>query len=368
MLTALPTSRLQESAPCIQALGRKPNKIMLLGEAPGEQEEKLGIPFVGKAGQELDRMLSEAKIPTGSVYKTNVFWTRPKDNDLKSIFLPQADWKKSFPDTLPTTPLFRLENRNYFLPPAFQAEVDRLHREIEECNPNLIIALGNTALWSLTGRQNISSLRGTVLASSTLSVSRKLLPTYHPAAVLRQWDLRTIVVADLMKAKRQAEFSEIRRPQRLVTVNPSLADLEEFVHRLPSAKALAVDIETRNGQITEIGFAPSPSSALVVPFIHSYNKHYWSQEDEVSALRLCKAILQHPIPKIFQNGLYDIQYIWRTWRFAPRNCLHDTMIRHHSLFPELQKGLGFLGSLYTEEPAWKFMRHSKETEGKRDDE
>lgn len=355
-------------SPCIKPLGRTPNTILLLGEAPGEQEEKLGIPFVGKAGQELDRMLQEAGLSTGAVYKTNVFHTRPRNNDLKSIFLPTQEFKKSFPDSPVTSP-FRMENRVFHLPPSFQSELNRLHEEIETCNPNIIIALGNTALWSLTGRQNISSLRGTVLASSTLSAPRKLLPTYHPAAVLRQWDLRTIVVADLMKAKRQALFPEIKRPRRLVTVNPNLLDLENFLSQLATTATLAVDIETRNGQITEIGFAPSETSALVVPFIHSYNRHYWpSPAAEATALRYCKAILQHPVAKVFQNGLYDLQYIWRTWHFTPNNCLHDTMIKHHSLYPELQKGLGFLGSLYTEEPAWKFMRHSSQTEGKRDDE
>jgi hypothetical protein len=132
---------------------------------------------------------------------------------------------------------------------------------------------------------------------------------------------------------------------------------------------LAVDVETRNGQITEIGFARSSSEALVVPFIKGHNTHYWPTPGcEATALRYVKGILQSPIPKIFQNGLYDIQYIWRTWKFPPRNCAEDTMLKHHSLFPEMQKGLGFLGSIYTEEPAWKFMRKGKETEGKADDE
>jgi len=366
--------RLSNPNPCIQGLGRKPNKILLLGEAPGETEQRLGIPFCGSSGKELDRMLAEAGIPTGEVYKTNVFWTRPLNNDLKSIFIPSLEWKATYGST--TSPgtsgiSYRIENKVHLLPPAFQTELTRLYEEIEQCNPNLIVALGNTALWSLTGRQNISSVRGTVLPSSTLSKQRKLLPTYHPAAVQRQWDLRAITIADLVKAKRQAEFPEIRRPQRFVLCSPTLSDLETWFSSLMEQRpsALAVDVETRNGQITEIGFASSPSSALVVPFIKNYQTHYWpTAEEETKALAIVEAILQSDIPKVFQNGLYDLQYIWRTWRFTPRACVHDTMIKHHSLFPEVQKGLGFLGSLYTDEPAWKFMRREKQTEGKRDDE
>src|SRR5215207_4390336 len=245
-------NRLLEPNPCIQGLGRKPNKILILGEAPGEAEQRLGIPFCGAAGKELDRMLSEAGIPTGEVYNTNVFWTRPLNNDLKSIFLPQVEWKSQFGTTnaCPGAAL-RIDNKIYLLPPAFQTELERLYEEILSCNPNLIIALGNTALWSLTGRQNISSVRGTVLQSVLLSEPRKLLPTYHPAAVLRQWDLRTITIADLAKAKRQSEFPEVRRPRRFVLCNPTIQDLETWYASLMVKKcsALAVDVETKNGQI-----------------------------------------------------------------------------------------------------------------------
>jgi hypothetical protein len=138
---------------------------------------------------------------------------------------------------------------------------------------------------------------------------------------------------------------------------------------LRECAVLSVDVETRRQQITEIAFSPSPREALVVPFIKGFKDHYWqSPADEAQALRLCRAILQSPIPKLFQNGLYDIQRIWRQWRFPPTNCLHDTMLRHHSELPELQKGLGFLGSIYCDEPAWKLMRKNKDTQEKRDDE
>lgn len=370
MLMAPVISRLLESRPCIQAIGPKPNKLMILGEAPGAEEEKFGIPFVGSAGKELDRMCREIDFPLASAYKTNVFWTRPINNKLETIFLPQADWKAQNSSLVPSLP-FRIDNKTHYLPPAFQSELTRLREEIEAVNPNLIIALGATALWSLTGRQNISSVRGTVLQSSvsSTSIGRKVLPTFHPAAVLRQWDLRTIVQADLLKAKRQMEFPEVRRPARQILTDPTLQDLRAASFAFQQANILAVDVETRLGQITEIGFASSPQFAVVVPFIKGFNENYWkTAAEEIEALRIVKAILQSPVPKVFQNGLYDIQYIWRSWRFPPRNCAHDTMLKHHALFPELQKGLGFMGSIYTEEPAWKLMRLKKETEGKSDDE
>jgi uracil-DNA glycosylase len=356
--------------PCIKPRGAKPAKIMILGEAPGQTEETLGIPFVGASGQELDRMIREAGLPPGDLFWTNVFHSRPPNNHLPAFFVEQKKWPKG---TLSIAPTIRLENKVHYLHPTMEPEWHRLEAEIAEVKPNLILALGNTALWRCAGTGGIASLRGTCLLSSTISHRpTKVLPTYHPAAVLRQWDLRPIVISDLMKAKIQGEFPEIRRPARSILVNPTLADVNDFALNLcrdGKCQLLSVDVETRREQITEIAFAPSPSEALVIPFIRGFKDHYWeSPADEVEALRLVKLILQSPIPKLFQNGLYDIQRIWRQWRFAPTNCLHDTMLRHHSELPELQKGLGFLGSIYTEEPAWKLMRRNKDTSQKRDDE
>ena len=74
------------------------------------------------------------------------------------------------------------------------------------CNldPNLIICLGNCSLWALAGRTGITKLRGTTLLATHTAADFKLLPTYHPSAILRQWDNRPTVIADLMKAKRES--------------------------------------------------------------------------------------------------------------------------------------------------------------------
>ncbi len=64
------------------------------------------------------------------------------------------------------------------------------------------------------------------------------------------------------------------------------------------------------------------------------------------------------MPKVFQNGMYDMQYLW-SMGLTVVNPRHDTMLLHHSLVPEMLKGLGFLGSIYTSEPAWKLMRHDE---------
>ena len=59
--------------------------------------------------------------------------------------------------------------------------------------------------------------------------------------------------------------------------------------------------------------------------------------------------------KIFQNGLFDLQYLAK-YKLRIVNISDDTMLLHHALYPELPKGLGFLGAAYTNEAPWKLMR------------
>jgi uracil-DNA glycosylase len=201
----------------------------------------------------------------------------------------------------------------------------------------------------------------------------KFLPTYHPAAIFRAWHWRPIVLADLLKAHRERHSGAICRPRRGLLVSPSVRDVEEWTRRAlkgenaaygwssrPPARLLAPDIETLKGQIRCIGFARSREDVLVVPFIARLSGgSYWpSEQEELRAWQCVRALLESEIPKVFQNGLFDLQYLAPFAR--PVNCLHDTMLLHHALFPEMQKGLGFLGSVYTNEHAWKLLRRHGE--------
>ena len=174
-----------------------------------------------------------------------------------------------------------------------------------------------------------------------------------------------------MKAKRESAFAEIRRPARQVLINPSLEEIREWINQTleQAPRVLSVDLETAAGQITCIGFGRSRMSAMVVPFWNpaSPQGSYWpSPAAELEAWRLVELLLQSKIPKLFQNGMYDLQYITKMG-LKVSACLEDSMLLHHSLFPEMKKGLGFLGSVYTNEPAWKLMRVEKADTEKKDE-
>lgn len=345
-------------------------------------------PFVGAAGRELFDILGQAFsevepelharvvqdfrygpawiasrqpwLEAAGIAMTNVLALRPPDNKIDHLCGSKlAVGGKSY--TLPALA------QGKYLRPEFLPEIDRLVTEIETLRPNLIVAMGNTALWALTGARNIAKTRGAIQSCRW----GKLLPTYHPAAVLYQWAWRPILVVDLLKAARECQFPEVVRPSRQIQINPTPMQMVEWRDRLLHDRpaVISCDIETMGGQIKCVGVARSPSDAMVVPFIDldRPDGSYWPTiEAELFAWEIIDSILGSGIPIVGQNFLYDLQYLMPA--VVPvRNVLHDTMLRHHSMFPELPKGLDFLGSVYTNEVSWKLMRLNKADTVKRDE-
>jgi hypothetical protein len=290
------------------------------------------------------------------VYRTNVFAQHPPRNDLEHFCGPKAEGILGYPALI----------KSKYVRRDYQVELDRLGDELMERNPNLVICLGNTALWALAGRVGITKLRGTTLYSTHVAEGFKLLPTYHPAAVMRQYEVRPTVIADFMKAAREAQFPEIRRPEREIWIEPSLEDIERFIElHITGCRLLSVDIETSGSRITCIGFAPSERHAIVVPFDDERAKdgNYWrTATDEHKCWILIHSILLDPrIPKLFQNGAYDIAFLWRAYGIRTLGATHDTMLLSHAQQPEALKGLGYLGSIYSDEGSWKGMRKKVKT-------
>jgi uracil-DNA glycosylase len=336
-------------------------EIMLIGEAWGEHEARQRTAFVGPTGYLLNSMLTEVGIRRADCYLTNVFNLKPHMNKIDFLCGPKEE---SFPGYPPLDHL-REAKRGKYIRREFKSELTRLGAEVQDIKPNVIVCLGNTAMWAMLGKTSIGALRGAVQMSSHTKAGFKVLPTYHPAAIMRQWSLRPLVVLDLMKALRQSQYPDIRRPKRKIWIDPTLEDIYEFDRRyIQPCERLAVDIETAGHLITCIGFAPAPDVALVIPFLdpRRTGRNYW--DDPVTyheAVNLVGTILSRPTPKTFQNGLYDITFIYRAWGIKVRAAEDDTMLLHHALQPESLKGLGFLGSVYTDEAAWKQMRKRKST-------
>lgn len=332
--------------------------LLLIGEAWGEHEARKGRPFVGPAGEMLNAFLAAHGIDRyKECYLTNVFNFQPQFNKIESLCGRKEDG-------IPGWPSLR---KGLYVRREFADEIARLHQECRNINPNLIVPLGNTACWAMFhASPSIKKWRGAPMMTTT---GHKALPTYHPSAILRNFSLRPIVFSDFAKIRRESAFPEIRRPEREFWLHPTLEDLHDFDTQIRSAKKLSVDIETKDRQITCIGFAPRHDLALVIPFYARSRKdgNYWpTLGEEMEAWSWVRKWCTSPIPKIGQNILYDARYLWQIYGIPLMNIEGDTMLIHHALQPELEKNLGFLGTMHTEEPSWKFMRKDIKTLKKED--
>ena len=359
--------------------------LVIVGEAWGSEEARIQQPLVGPSGIELLTQLDEAQILslTGEdksylrrywdtrdpncldaiwrlhadeIHRTNVLNFHPHANKLEYVCGPKADGIHGYPALI----------KSGYLSRVHECELERLGEELLAHNPNLILCLGNTPLWALAGKTGVSKLRGTTLYSTHCATGFKLLPTYHPAAVLRQWELRPTVIMDLMKAKRESAYAEIIRPNCEIWIEPTLEDITKFcVDHVEQCELLSVDIETSGNRITCIGFAPRADLALVVPFddARSSKGCYWSTpQHEQQCWEIIRRILENgSIPKLFQNGVYDIGFLMRSYGILVKGVKEDTMLAHHARQPESLKGLGYLGSIYTDHGSWKHMRKKHET-------
>lgn len=345
--------------------------IMLLGQAPGQWETKRGRPFCGPAGHELDRWLvqaglaetrtreSKTYVDRSALAITNVWDEELPLGGLAEITATRREAKDEGWEPR-GTPLVR---GRYLREPWWSWET-RLAAEIETVKPNLIIGFGNEALWALNGHLGIERWRGAPFMSR---FKVKALATFHPAGILRGgYRNRPLAIADLIKAKEQAATAELRLPRRELWLSPTLTDLSIFSERyLSAASWLSIDIETAKGEVTSVGFAVSPRLGICCPFVVDGASYWGSASDEAAAWRWVKEWCESPIPKVLQNGMYDVQWLWVKRGVRVLNYLHDTRLMHHALFPELPKSLGFMGALHENEQAWKqwSARHSE----KRDD-
>ena len=243
-------------------------KIYIIGECPGANEDRTGRPFVGGAGQVLDGMLSECGISRRDCYIDNVVQYQPVVNNFGVYY---QDTKR----TCPTNELLQAHHR--------------IKETIIFNKPNVVVALGNEALFALTGNKGITKWRGSILNCGGV----KVVPTLHPAMIMRQYEYRTQGLFDLSKALRESKspiFPEIL-PDKFI-INPSFEQVISSIDFLiRSADYISFDIETSMDlkQITCIGLAWSNINAICIPFFKDTNS-FWTSEEELKIIQKLKEL------------------------------------------------------------------------------
>ncbi len=162
-------------------------RIVLVGEAPGEQETLLGKPFVGRAGKNLDEFLRVTGLGRGELYITNVVKFRP--------VRPSSGQRVS--NRPPTR-----EEIGLFLP--------WLKRELALLEPSIIVTLGNVPLRAVSGRSlTIGQAHGTKLGSAW---GGEMFALYHPASIVYNPKLKDTYLQDLATFAQTAREMGLMRP------------------------------------------------------------------------------------------------------------------------------------------------------------
>ncbi len=391
-------------------------RALLIGESWGVNEAQYKHPFVGRSGQELCRMASEAglvptlmldcrqchkRVPFGycpscstfnpvnflqmvkfwaqaraaGVAVTNVFHEHPDKDNEQLFFGGRLD------DVCLDIPSMAIGSKKLYLLKQFRHHLDALFDEIVALSPNIIVTLGNTATWAILGQTGIKKIRGTV---QDTRFGIKVLSTYHPAA-LRDWSLRPTIVSDLKKATQESHSSTITRPRTWIHTHPTLEEIESWFG-VP-AKRYSCDIESGTvlfskaelgrikkhiprsyhiltSLISMVGFARSEDQGLVIPFMSRREEdgildNYWpDQWSECRAWDWVQYGLSSGAELVTQNGMYDYNRLLCSG-IHPRNMKHDDMLLSHALFPEMPKSLGYLDSIYRNDSPWKTMYGSE---------
>lgn len=328
----------------MQGSGPLDARIMVIGAAPDDHDERSGRCFQGTAGVELDKELHEVKLLRSEVFCTNVLSRKPYKGEVESVF--RNDRKKApFPDW---TWNDRLKG---WAAPSVAADLARLDQEIAAIKPRIIVPLDNIALQALTGQWSVSKWRGSIMKGPHGSV---VIPTYHPGLINRNWAWRMYAISDWRRVARIAREGMPIVPNYSFMIRPNFETAARVLQNLlalceNAPTHIACDIETRAGHVACLGLAWTKTDAICIPFMSTL-KHegYWSESEEYELVLLLRDLLTHPNCRVSgQNFSYDTQYIFRHFKFIP-NLAIDTMLSHHVCYPGTEKALDVLSSLYCE--------------------
>lgn len=332
----------------VLASGPKDAKIAIVGMAPAVEEVRTGVPFMGASGQILNKSLAKLGISRDQVYVTNIH----------DAFLA------------PGTSLFSLPQS------VREASIARLKHELEQVRPNVVVPLGDEALYFLCNLRGIQKWRGSILPS-TLLAGQKCVPSVHPAWIVRgMWKWEPVFThIDLARALEESKDARFILPVRNAITGPSLGTVLDYIQECHKYEILSVDIEvygyttTGTGEIACVGIGFRDDEALCIPFVRSGGVPYWGVSEEARIwVALARLLQDEKIKKVGQNLAFEWLYFW-LHNIFPSNMWIDTMLLHHTLYPDFGgtedawgrkskkdepgHSLAFINSHYTRSPYYK---------------
>jgi uracil-DNA glycosylase family 4 len=308
-------------------------KLLIIGEAPAKQEVIQGRPFVGSSGKELDEMLRNGGMNRNEVYTTNVFKYRCPGDDIENASLTGH---------------------------SIEEGIAELWREIDTIKPNCILALGNLALSTLTGKEGITKWRGSILSS--IHGNYKVVSSIHPASLFKRttiYQQKAYIQADISRAIKESQRPDLDLPNRTLGIIRSSYELYNFLDAYKHLDKVMVDIEVIKCIPTCIGLAFNKNHAVSVPTIplsHLKGSILMTDSERREIWRMLARFLENPKLKICgQNFKFDHSKLLNPMRIRIKDeqVYFDTMLAQHVLNPEFPKKLEFISSIYTREPFYK---------------
>jgi len=163
----------------------KANGVILVGEAPGAEEMRLGHPFVGRSGQLLDKILAKADIERKECLVANVFRTQPPGNKVDHFFISRRAAMQQDISIAEEYGQFG----SAWVREQFAGDIEHLRdtlaaQQKKHDGKIVIVALGRTPMWALTGENGLLQKVGKPLPCKLLS-GVTVIPTFHPSFILR---------------------------------------------------------------------------------------------------------------------------------------------------------------------------------------
>ncbi len=314
-------------------------KIMFVGEAPGEKEDITGKPFHphAPAGRMFDKLLLNAKLSRYEVAITNVAKERPPGNKIGMYF----------------------EDKKMYRPkPKMLQWVEELRKDILLHKPNIVVGLGDTALWALTGERGITANRGYILECS-LVPKQKILCTFHPQKINYEWHLGFTTIMDFRKAVKESTTPEVRPDTRSLNAFPSKREFIDYLGWLQNSHngPIALDIETTmTGHLDILGLAANANMGISFTFLKG-NKPVLRPSDEFEIWMLLAKLFKTK-SLIMHNGLFDMASMWWYLGILAKGYNKDTMVATHICWPETPRSLSYLSSICLSVPKWKHTSQS----------
>jgi len=266
---------------CVMGKGDPQSRIMLVGEAPGAQEERSGKVFSGPAGQLLDKCLERAGLSPSELYITNAVKCRPPENRK-----PERWEGKICAETYLTA-------------------------EIKEIQPSHILLLGNEALTAVAKKSGITKHRGVRLEVKGHPKSRTIMAAFHPAYALRNPGVHPTLQEDIRRFARaiKGEFQVVPVQKKYVHTVRGLKRVIELLRSAPSGTVVSYDVENRyrpwdsDWSIQCIGVSVDGKTSYVIPLYHPESPFVKKWQSVLLHLR---EVLTRPDLKLVgQNAKHD---------------------------------------------------------------